>query len=140
MATLSATQLLHLPLPLQTQKSRHARFYFQSLNPNRRLFSSNDVVSNCRPLQAILNTPLIANDADSEQEPLTLRRICQPHVPDHVLKRMEELGFVVPTPVQRQALPTLFSGRDCILHAQVKIRRPFGAIGVFLYPSLNLVM
>ncbi|KAM1829139.1 hypothetical protein FF1_022126 [Malus domestica] len=118
MATLSATQLLHLPLPLHTQKSRHAHFPFQFLNPNRRLFSSNDVVSNCGPLQAILNTPLIANDADSEQEPLTLRRICQPHVPDHVIKRMEELGFVVPTPVQRQALPTLFSGRDCILHAQ----------------------
>ncbi|CAN6677082.1 unnamed protein product [Malus baccata var. baccata] len=118
MATLSATQLLHLPLPLQTQKSRHAHFPFQFLNPNSRLFSSNDVVSNCGPLQAILNTPLIANDADSEQEPLTLRRICQPHVPDHVIKRMEELGFVVPTPVQRQALPTLFSGRDCILHAQ----------------------
>ncbi|TQD90302.1 hypothetical protein C1H46_024130 [Malus baccata] len=118
MATLSATQLLHLPLPLQTQKSRHAHFPFQFLNPNRRLFSSNDVVSNCGPLQAILNTPLIATDADSEQEPLTLRRICQPHVPDHVIKRMEELGFVVPTPVQRQALPTLFSGRDCILHAQ----------------------
>ncbi|XP_068326475.1 DEAD-box ATP-dependent RNA helicase 58, chloroplastic isoform X1 [Pyrus communis] len=118
MATLSATQLLHLPLPLQTQKSRHAHFHFESLNPNPRLFSSNDFVSNCRPLQAIINTPLIATDADSEQEPLALRRICQPHVPDHVLKRMEDLGFVVPTPVQRQALPTLFSGRDCILHAQ----------------------
>ncbi|KAK6930007.1 DEAD/DEAH box helicase domain [Dillenia turbinata] len=30
----------------------------------------------------------------------------------------EGLGFVQPTDVQRQALPILFSGRDCILHAQ----------------------
>jgi len=32
---------------------------------------------------------------------------------------MEEVGYVMPTPVQNQALPHLFSGRDCILHAQV---------------------
>lgn len=31
---------------------------------------------------------------------------------------MEEVGYVMPTPVQKQALPRLFSGRDCILHAQ----------------------
>lgn len=32
---------------------------------------------------------------------------------------MEEVGFIVPTYVQQQALPVLFAGRDCILHAQV---------------------
>ncbi|KAL1372650.1 hypothetical protein AAHE18_01G219100 [Arachis hypogaea] len=31
---------------------------------------------------------------------------------------MEEIGYVMPTDVQREALPHLFSGRDCILHAQ----------------------
>ena len=33
----------------------------------------------------------------------------------------EEVGFVLPTDVQEQALPILFSGRDCILHSQVTI-------------------
>ncbi|GMY27438.1 DEAD-box ATP-dependent RNA helicase 58, chloroplastic isoform X1 [Fagus crenata] len=31
---------------------------------------------------------------------------------------VEEVGYVRPTDVQKQALPILFSGRDCILHAQ----------------------
>ncbi|GMP56506.1 hypothetical protein CsSME_00020964 [Camellia sinensis var. sinensis] len=31
---------------------------------------------------------------------------------------VEEVGFVVPTDVQRKALPIMLSGRDCILHAQ----------------------
>jgi hypothetical protein len=51
--------------------------------------------------------------------PLTLRQICQGFVPEHILHRMEEIGFVFPTDIQREALPTLFTGRDCILHAQV---------------------
>ncbi|KAM0985144.1 hypothetical protein ACFX13_012675 [Malus domestica] len=72
MATLSATQLLHLPLLLPTRNPRHAHFPFPSLNPNPRLFSFNGVVSSCRPLQAILNTTLVATDAESEQEPLTV--------------------------------------------------------------------
>eukprot|EP01018_Ginkgo_biloba_P006651 Gb_37106 [translate_table: standard] len=33
--------------------------------------------------------------------------------------RAEEVGFVVPTDVQEQALPVLLSGCDCIIHAQV---------------------
>ncbi|KAL9233110.1 hypothetical protein vseg_008145 [Gypsophila vaccaria] len=48
----------------------------------------------------------------------TLRELCQAHVPDHVLSRMEEVGFVTPTDVQKQGLPVLFSGHDCVLHAQ----------------------
>lgn len=35
--------------------------------------------------------------------------------------RIEEVGFIVPTDVQQQALPVLLSGRDCILHAQVNL-------------------
>lgn len=34
---------------------------------------------------------------------------------------MEEVGYLSPTNVQLQALPILFSGRDCLLHAQVKM-------------------
>ncbi|KAI3496476.1 hypothetical protein L1887_38840 [Cichorium endivia] len=49
---------------------------------------------------------------------LTLRNICEGHVPDHILRRIEELGYHMPTEIQRQALPVLFSGQDCILHAQ----------------------
>ncbi|XP_019450637.1 PREDICTED: DEAD-box ATP-dependent RNA helicase 58, chloroplastic isoform X2 [Lupinus angustifolius] len=49
---------------------------------------------------------------------LSLKEICEGHVPKHVLKRMEDIGYVMPTDVQRQALPSLFSGRDCIIHAQ----------------------
>lgn len=119
MATLSATQLLPLSLPIPSQKPRHPHFRFQSLNPNPRLFSLISQVSNFRPLHSVLSSSPITVDADSEDDDVTLRRICQSHVPDHILCRMEELGYVAPTPVQRQALPTLFSGRDCILHAQV---------------------
>lgn len=34
---------------------------------------------------------------------------------------MEEVGYVLATDVQREALPALFSGRDCVLHAQVDL-------------------
>lgn len=36
-----------------------------------------------------------------------------------IVRRMEEIGYVVPTDIQREGLPVIFSGRDCILHAQV---------------------
>ncbi|XP_052108319.1 DEAD-box ATP-dependent RNA helicase 58, chloroplastic isoform X3 [Arachis duranensis] len=62
--------------------------------------------------QCILPQPPLTNHSP------TLRDICQPHVPTHILQRMEEIGYVMPTDVQREALPHLFSGRDCILHAQ----------------------
>ncbi|KAL1334665.1 DEAD-box ATP-dependent RNA helicase 58, chloroplastic isoform X2 [Arachis hypogaea] len=62
--------------------------------------------------QCILPQPPLINHSP------TLRDICQPHVPTHILQRMEEIGYVMPTDVQREALPHLFSGRDCILHAQ----------------------
>ncbi|XP_062182238.1 DEAD-box ATP-dependent RNA helicase 58, chloroplastic-like, partial [Phragmites australis] len=49
----------------------------------------------------------------------TLREVCVGRVPDHVLQRAEEVGYVVPTEVQEQSLPVLLSGQDCILHAQI---------------------
>ncbi|KAK9672024.1 hypothetical protein RND81_12G070800 [Saponaria officinalis] len=58
-----------------------------------------------------------ASDAQFLASP-TLREFCQGRIPDHVLTRMEELGFVTPTEVQQQGLPVLFSGCDCVLHAQ----------------------
>ncbi|CAL9187343.1 unnamed protein product [Musa hybrid cultivar] len=48
----------------------------------------------------------------------TLREICRGKVPEHILQRAEEIGYVLPTDVQRQSLPLLLVGRDCILHAQ----------------------
>ncbi|KAK6130337.1 hypothetical protein DH2020_035929 [Rehmannia glutinosa] len=48
----------------------------------------------------------------------TLRELCQGHVPDHVLRRAEEVGYILPTHVQHEALPVLFSGRDCVIQAQ----------------------
>ncbi|XP_020518806.1 DEAD-box ATP-dependent RNA helicase 58, chloroplastic isoform X1 [Amborella trichopoda] len=48
----------------------------------------------------------------------SLREICCGRVPETILQRAEEIGFVRPTHVQQRSLPTLLSGRDCILHAQ----------------------
>ncbi|CAL4888876.1 unnamed protein product [Urochloa decumbens] len=48
----------------------------------------------------------------------TLREVCAGRVPDHVLQRAEEVGYVMPTEVQEQSLPLLLSGQDCVLHAQ----------------------
>uniref|UniRef100_A0A1D1YWC2 RNA helicase n=1 Tax=Anthurium amnicola TaxID=1678845 RepID=A0A1D1YWC2_9ARAE len=50
--------------------------------------------------------------------PPTLRDICQGRVPEHILKRAEDIGFTLPTEVQRQSLPVLLSGKDCVLQAQ----------------------
>ncbi|KAJ4722397.1 DEAD-box ATP-dependent RNA helicase [Melia azedarach] len=77
-----------------------------------------------RPLPAVLSSsfPVTTREVDAGNgngdESLSLRQICQGHVPEHVLRRMEEIGYVVPTDIQREALPVLFSRRDCILHAQ----------------------
>ncbi|KAM7278805.1 hypothetical protein ACFE04_005939 [Oxalis oulophora] len=70
------------------------------------------------PIKAITESSSSLTTVQNDDAPLSLRDICQGHVPDHVLQRMEEVGFVVPTDIQRQALPYLFHGRDCILHAQ----------------------
>lgn len=33
--------------------------------------------------------------------------------------RAEEVGYTMPTDVQRESLPVLLSGQDCVIHAQV---------------------
>ncbi|VFQ64900.1 unnamed protein product [Cuscuta campestris] len=48
----------------------------------------------------------------------TLQELCHGHVPDHIIRRMDELGYVEPTEVQKEALPVLFADCDCVLHAQ----------------------
>ncbi|XP_020589528.1 DEAD-box ATP-dependent RNA helicase 58, chloroplastic isoform X1 [Phalaenopsis equestris] len=59
-----------------------------------------------------------ASMAEAPAELLTLRDICGGKVPEHILKRAEEIGYVMPTDVQRQSLPVLLCGQDCVLHAQ----------------------
>ncbi|XP_022933736.1 DEAD-box ATP-dependent RNA helicase 58, chloroplastic [Cucurbita moschata] len=71
-----------------------------------------------RPPKAFMSSSSLNNAVDSNFEASSLREICNGYVPDHILDRAEEIGFVAPTGVQRQALPVLFSGRDCVLHAQ----------------------
>ncbi|KAF9619873.1 hypothetical protein IFM89_009655 [Coptis chinensis] len=77
------------------------------------------------PSQTSLPISCVPNTVEIAERALTLREICEGHVPKHILQRKvilfflaEEVGFVEPTDVQREALPILLSGRDCILHAQ----------------------
>jgi ATP-dependent helicase YprA (DUF1998 family) len=65
------------------------------------------------------------NNCDRNEEPelvgrLTFRELLSgaAALPDHLLQRVEELGFKYPTQVQKEALPVLLSGHDMILHAQ----------------------
>ncbi|KAF2287905.1 hypothetical protein GH714_003187 [Hevea brasiliensis] len=108
---------------------------------NRALFCTSNFF---RPSQAVLNssTPLISQEepnTKNKNDNSTLREICQGHVPEHVLGRLEEVGYVVPTDVQRQALPVLFSGRDCIIHAQVNFDRFWKTLAYLLliYSVIN---
>lgn len=74
-----------------------------------------------KPLRAVLSSSAVSTEelaAGTGNNSLTLRELCQGHVPEHVLRRMDETGYVLPTDIQREALPVLFSSRDCILHAQ----------------------
>ncbi|XP_042050469.1 DEAD-box ATP-dependent RNA helicase 58, chloroplastic-like isoform X1 [Salvia splendens] len=84
--------------------------------PNRKsslLSYRRNRMSNCLSLSASVNSTVETNNICS-----TLLELCEGHVPDHVLQRAEEVGYIVPTPVQNEALPVLFSGRDCVIHAQ----------------------
>ncbi|XP_048235176.1 DEAD-box ATP-dependent RNA helicase 58, chloroplastic isoform X3 [Ricinus communis] len=124
----SHTQLLSFCF-CKPSTQRH-RFLLQSTsNDNLNLFKNRGLLSTLSfsHLQAVLNssTSLITKEEEEEEQfdPksnhfLTLRELCQNYVPEPVLHRMEEIGYVMPTDVQRQALPVLFSGQDCILHGQ----------------------
>ncbi|KDP40132.1 hypothetical protein JCGZ_02130 [Jatropha curcas] len=129
-SAVAGTQLISLSEALFLSKPSRNRHRFilksKSTSPNlSSLFNSRDrlILStpNLSHLQAVLDssTPLSKEEADTKQDDAsTLRGICRGHVSDHMLDRAEEVGYVVPTDVQRQALPVLFSRRDCILHAQ----------------------
>nr|URM60727.1 Whirly family protein [Gymnema sylvestre] len=70
-------------------------------------------------LKASLSSSHLKTEAvDGGKRVSTLRELCHGHVPEHVIRRMEEVGYLSPTNVQLQALPILFSGQDCLLHAQ----------------------
>lgn len=121
-ATQQLPQISHAVLYSKPTRTGFSLLQSHISYSNRALFYSR---SNFRPLKAILNSPSltkVADDAKEKGEALTLREICLGHVPEHLLRRVEEVGYAVPTDVQKQALPVLFSGRDCILHAQVLAR------------------
>lgn len=85
-------------------------------------FSSISFAGSRGPLRAVVSSSSAVTstrEAVNDNSSPTLREICHDHVPEHVLRRTEEIGFVFPTDIQRQGLPVLFSGRDCVLHAQV---------------------
>ncbi|KAL5703216.1 DEAD-box ATP-dependent RNA helicase 58 [Ranunculus cassubicifolius] len=79
----------------------------QSLINSNNLQSSSKMVVSC-----------VTNAIEITERALSLKEICEDYVPGYILQRAEEVGFIEPTDVQRKALPTLLSGRDCILHAQ----------------------
>ncbi|KAG5627879.1 hypothetical protein H5410_013097 [Solanum commersonii] len=105
MAYFSATQLQTLSWtswinPNVTYRTPKLLFYPK---PLRASFSSSNV-----------ETTTLTKDSSTT----TLRELCYGHVQEHVIRRAEEVGYVIPTEVQLQALPFLFSGHDCVLHAQ----------------------
>ncbi|KAI8010716.1 hypothetical protein LOK49_LG06G03061 [Camellia lanceoleosa] len=84
--------------------------------------------SNRRPSRASLDSTSVGIEGDISERASTIRELCEDHIPYHILRRVEEIGFVVPTDVQQKALPIMLSGRDCILHAQVtKVARMLAA-------------
>ncbi|GAB4851125.1 DEAD-box ATP-dependent RNA helicase 58, chloroplastic [Ancistrocladus abbreviatus] len=132
-AALSALQLL-LPLSfIPNQSKTLSRFALQNLSPK-------NFLSICCTNQSLsLRLSSLSNSSNEFQlqNASTLREICQGHVPDHVISRMEEIGFVMPTDVQLQALPVLFSGRDCILHAQTGSGKTLTYL-LLIYSAINI--
>ncbi|KAL4642559.1 hypothetical protein ACB092_02G027700 [Castanea dentata] len=116
MASLSYTHILPLS-PISTPKKPiSSRFLFRSQNP--KTLSTSVTFTNSKSNASSSSSSSSSSSVSIELNASTLREICQAHVPEHVLRRVEEVGYVRPTDVQKQALPLLFSGRDCILHAQ----------------------
>ncbi|KAI4317773.1 hypothetical protein L6164_025616 [Bauhinia variegata] len=125
MDTFSAAQLLPLSPVISFDKPIPSCLPFHSQNrclrffcPTNRNNSAIYLISKLRISHAVLGNSYITHESNDVVGNPTLREICRAHVPEHILDRMEEIGYVMPTDVQQQALPTLFSGRDCILHAQ----------------------
>ncbi|KAJ6794164.1 DEAD-box ATP-dependent RNA helicase 58, chloroplastic [Iris pallida] len=72
----------------------------------------------CCPLSLSVSCGVSVGEETGGSAAPTLREVCGGKVPESILKRAEEIGYTVPTDVQRQSLPVLLSGCDCILHAQ----------------------
>ncbi|XP_019155224.1 PREDICTED: DEAD-box ATP-dependent RNA helicase 58, chloroplastic isoform X3 [Ipomoea nil] len=118
MACLSATLLNSRSWTARVHGPHH-------LYPNRPnhtfVVSMNGMVHSMREhtlLKASLSSSYIEVETAKKEGVLTLQELCQGHVPEHIICRMEEVGYVVPTKVQQEALPVLFAGCDCVLHAQ----------------------
>ncbi|CAL5337716.1 unnamed protein product [Camellia sinensis] len=75
------------------------------------------------PISGLHELLLILHVLESKLMPqrgLRLSENSEDHIPDHILRRVKDVGFVVPTDVQQKALPILLSGHDCIVHAQYR--------------------
>ncbi|KAB2062062.1 hypothetical protein E1A91_A10G131800v1 [Gossypium mustelinum] len=122
MASNSASQILAITKTAPYSKPMASRF-LQSRRPYLNLCCLSQKFSNDNALFCLPNSKsfLLAKELEernSNNHSPTLREICLDHVPGNVLRRLEEVGYLVPTDVQKEALPVLFSGNDCILHAQ----------------------
>ncbi|KAG5554754.1 hypothetical protein RHGRI_012344 [Rhododendron griersonianum] len=123
MACLPATQLYSLSWTLcakpRTQNPNRRPYLFINYRNRTIRYVPNSIH---RPSRASVgSSSCVSTATDVSEKSPTIRELCDGHVPDHILRRrlkVEEVGFTVPTDVQQQALPILFSGRDCILHAQ----------------------
>ncbi|KAJ4969217.1 hypothetical protein NE237_015918 [Protea cynaroides] len=107
------TNLRCIPCKTQNPNSRPSNF----ISGARRILCSAEEHPFAQLNSSSVNT-LTSSAEVRGSSASTLREICEGRVPEHVLRRAEEVGYIVPTDVQRQSLPTLLSGRDCILHAQ----------------------
>lgn len=119
MACSSATQLYSLSWTLSAKARPQNPKFRPFLFINYRNCTVRHIPNSIhRPSRASVGSSCVSTAIDVAEKSPTIRELCDGHVPDHILRRVEEVGFVVPTDVQRQALPVLLSGRDCILHAQ----------------------
>ncbi|MCD9642833.1 DEAD-box ATP-dependent RNA helicase 58, chloroplastic [Datura stramonium] len=112
MACFSATQLHTLSWTSSLNRTS------QHFNPNF-TYRAPKLFLYPKPLRAAFSSSNVEDRTETkDSSTATLRELCHGHVPEHVIFRAEEVGYVIPTEMQLQALPFLFSGRDCVLHAQ----------------------
>ncbi|XP_049934149.1 DEAD-box ATP-dependent RNA helicase 58, chloroplastic isoform X2 [Nymphaea colorata] len=113
--------VLHSPFPYFTwapvQRTPHLPFAWPSQNTSPSSWNGSKS-SLLRLSQATQTAETSKEGAVSSKARVTIKELCSGRVPLHILQRAEEIGYVIPTDIQEQALPTLLSGRDCILHAQ----------------------
>ncbi|GMH08408.1 hypothetical protein Nepgr_010248 [Nepenthes gracilis] len=143
MATSLPPHQLCLPVSFASNRRQALPlFAVKNLNPEQFLaisYASESLrpLSSVGPLHASPSSSSFAEASNAQlQRASTLREICHGHVPEHVLRRLEEIGFVTPTDMQLQALPVLFSGCDCILHAQTGSGKTLAYL-LLIYSAIN---